>query len=88
MHEEQSWNNMKEADGSKLVAQIQVLKGILNVAQIVVFSLDLDEVLQNILHSAMSVMDMPAGSVALYDAKNLTALVACTCRAQRQVCCS
>ncbi|MDH3960389.1 MAG: sensor domain-containing diguanylate cyclase, partial [Desulfuromonadales bacterium] len=33
-------------------------------------SLDLDEVLQNILHSAMSVMDMPAGSVALYDANN------------------
>ena len=61
---------MKEADGSKLVAQVQGLKGILNVAQIVVSSLDLDEVLQNILHSAMSVMDMPAGSVALYDANN------------------
>ena len=61
---------MKGADGSKLVAQVQGLKGILNVAQIVVSSLDLDEVLQNILHSAMSVMDMPAGSVALYDANN------------------
>ena len=59
---------MKEADGSKLVAQVQGLKGILNVAQIVVSSLELDEVLQNILHSAMSVMDMPAGTVALYDA--------------------
>ncbi|HKJ30051.1 MAG TPA: sensor domain-containing diguanylate cyclase [Desulfuromonadales bacterium] len=61
---------MKGADGRKLVAQVQGLKGILNVAQIVVSSLDLDEVLQNILHSAMSVMDMPAGSVALYDANN------------------
>ncbi len=59
---------MNDVSDSKLVAQVQGLKGILSVAQIVVSSLELDEVLQNILHSAMSVMDMPAGSVALYDA--------------------
>ena len=58
----------KEVADSKLLAQVKGLKGILSVAQIVVSSLELDEVLQNILHSAMSVMDMPAGSVALYDA--------------------
>lgn len=60
---------MKNANDSQLIEQVQGLKGILNVAQVVVSSLDLDEVLQNILHSAMSVMDMPAGTVALYDAK-------------------
>ncbi|MDH3454039.1 MAG: sensor domain-containing diguanylate cyclase [Desulfuromonadales bacterium] len=59
---------MKNADDAKLFAQVQGLKGILSVAQVVVSSLDLDEVLQNILHSAMAVMDMPAGTVALYDA--------------------
>lgn len=59
---------MNDVSDSKLVAQVQGLKGILSVAQIVVSSLELDEVLQNILLSAMSVMDMPAGSVALYDA--------------------
>ena len=61
---------MKEFDDSKLIARVQGLKGVLSVAQIVVSSLDLDEVLQNILHSAMSVMDMPAGTVALYDASS------------------
>ena len=58
---------MSSTAGSKLNEQVQGLKGILNVAQVVVSSLELDEVLQNILHSAMSVMDMPAGTVALYD---------------------
>jgi len=53
---------------SHLNKQVQGLKGILNVAQVVVSSLDLDEVLENILHSSMVVMDMPAGSIALYDA--------------------
>jgi diguanylate cyclase (GGDEF)-like protein len=53
---------------NKLVEQVQGLRGILNVAQVVVSSLDLDEVLQNILHSAMAAMDIPAGSIALYDA--------------------
>lgn len=59
---------MENPDDKVLLAQVQGLKGILNVAQVVVSSLDLDEVLQNILHSAMAVMDMPAGTVALYDA--------------------
>jgi len=58
---------MKKVDDTRLVEQVQGLKGILNVAQVVVSSLELDEVLQNILHSAMAVMDMPAGTIALYD---------------------
>ena len=36
-------------------------------AQVVVSSLDLDEVLQNILLSAMTMVDAPAGTIALYD---------------------
>ena len=61
---------MKNDDDMRLVEQVQGLKGILNVAQVVVSSLELDEVLQNILHSAMAVMDMPAGTIALYDAES------------------
>ena len=63
-------NVVMNANDKQLVEQVQGLKGILNVAQVVVSSLDLDEVLQNILHSAMSIMDMPAGTVALYDASS------------------
>jgi diguanylate cyclase (GGDEF)-like protein len=55
------------ADESSLIEQVQGLKGILKVAQVVVSSLDLDEVLQNILRISMTVMDMPAGTIALYD---------------------
>lgn len=58
---------MNEND-DRLIEQVHGLKGILNVAQVVVSSLELDEVLQNILHSAMAVIDMPAGSIALYNA--------------------
>ena len=58
---------MMRTDGARLIEKIEGLKGILNVAQVVVSSLNLDEVLQNILHSAMAVMDMPAGTIALYD---------------------
>lgn len=58
---------MKNENDTRLIEQVHGLKGILNVAQVVVSSLDLDEVLQNILHSAMAVMDMPAGTIALYD---------------------
>lgn len=47
--------------------ELGCLKDILTVAQVVISSLDLDEVLQNILFSAMGIMDMPAGSIALYD---------------------
>ncbi|WP_298035889.1 sensor domain-containing diguanylate cyclase [uncultured Desulfuromonas sp.] len=49
--------------------QVRGLKDLLRVAQAVVSSLDLDEVLQNILGSAMGIMEMPAGSIALYDPK-------------------
>lgn len=50
-----------------LLEEVRGLKSILSVAQVVVSSLDLDEVLQNILHSAMAIMDFPAGSIALYN---------------------
>jgi len=50
-----------------LEEEIRGLKNILSVAQVVVSSLDLDEVLDNILGSALAIMDMPAGSIALYD---------------------
>lgn len=46
--------------------EVKGLRAILSVAQVVVSSLELDEVLQNILCSAMGIMDMPAGSIALY----------------------
>ena len=47
--------------------ELQCLREVLSVAQVVVSSLDLDEVLHNILCSALGIMDMPAGSIALYD---------------------
>lgn len=47
--------------------EINCLHEVLSVAQVVVSSLDLDEVLQNILCSAMGIVDVPAGSIALYD---------------------
>jgi diguanylate cyclase (GGDEF)-like protein len=50
-----------------LAKELRGLKELLNVAQLVVCSLELDEVLLNILHSAMTIMEMPAGSVALYE---------------------
>ncbi len=56
-----------QAKDLALREEVQGLKNILSVAQLVVSSLDLDEVLQNILHSAMAIMDFPAGSVALYN---------------------
>jgi len=62
-------NNADKANANHvalLEEELRVLKGLLGVAQVVVSSLDLDEVLQNILFSAMGVMDMPAGSIALY----------------------
>ena len=48
---------MEKASETKdldLLEEVQGLKNILNVAQVVVSSLDLDEVLENILHSAMA----------------------------------
>jgi len=50
-----------------LERELKGLKDLLNVAQVVVASIELDEALQNILLSAMSMVDMPAGTVALYD---------------------
>ena len=57
----------KKLKGQALRDEVQGLKNILSVAQVVVSSLDLDEVLQNILHSAMAIMDYPAGSIALFE---------------------
>jgi diguanylate cyclase (GGDEF)-like protein len=50
-----------------LERELKGLRDLLSVAQVVVSSIDLDEVLQNILLSAMTMVDMPAGTVALYD---------------------
>lgn len=47
--------------------ELKCLREVLSVAQVVVSSLDLDEVLHNILCSALGIMDMPAGSIALYN---------------------
>jgi len=47
--------------------EVEGLRALLSVAQVVVSSLELDEVLQNILSSAMGIIDMPAGSIALYE---------------------
>lgn len=56
-----------EQQPAALKRELNNLRSILSVAQVVVSSLDLDEVLQNILCSAMGILDVPAGSVALYD---------------------
>jgi diguanylate cyclase (GGDEF)-like protein len=53
-----------------LEEELRDLKAILGVAQGVVASLDLAEVLSNILASAMAIMEMPAGCIALYDEKS------------------
>ncbi|ORJ61632.1 GGDEF domain-containing protein [Geothermobacter hydrogeniphilus] len=57
----------KKNDPQDLEKELRGLKNILSVAQVVVSSLRLEEVLDNILGSAMAVMEMPAGSIALYD---------------------
>ena len=59
-------DEMQSANGVRLVEQVRELKGLLDVALVVVSSLNLDEVLQNILHSAMAVVDMPAARIALH----------------------
>ncbi len=57
-----------------LEEEVRGLRDILEVARVVVSSLDLDAVLQNILQNAMEIVKMPAGSIALYDerARELT----------------
>ncbi|HKI52068.1 MAG TPA: sensor domain-containing diguanylate cyclase [Geothermobacteraceae bacterium] len=54
----------------QLEEELRGLKDILTVAQVVVSSLEIDEVLANILGSAMAVMEMTAGSIALYDSSS------------------
>jgi len=51
----------------ELEEELNGLRGLLRVAQMVVSSLDIGEVLQNILTSALEIMEMPAGSIALVD---------------------
>ncbi|PLX98491.1 MAG: GGDEF domain-containing protein [Desulfuromonas sp.] len=60
-------NQSNQFENTEIVEELRELKDILTVAQVVVSSLDLDEVLQNILISAMAIMEIPAGSIALFD---------------------
>jgi diguanylate cyclase (GGDEF)-like protein len=57
------------AETIHLEEELRELRSILRVAQAVVSSLEFDEVLENILASAMAVMEVPAGAIALYDAE-------------------
>jgi diguanylate cyclase (GGDEF)-like protein len=50
-----------------LEAQVRALKDLIEVAEAVVSSLDLDAVLKTILDSAMRFAGIPAGTIALYD---------------------
>lgn len=50
-----------------LEEEVSALRDLLEVARAVVSSLELDQVLQVILTSALRFADMPAGSIALYD---------------------
>lgn len=60
-----------DIDRQLLEAQVKALKDLIEVAKAVVSTLDLDTVLQAILTSAMGFAETPAGSVALYDDKNM-----------------
>jgi diguanylate cyclase (GGDEF)-like protein len=59
--------NNAEIQPGLLESELRGMKDLLSVAQVVVSSLDLDEVLQNILLSAMAIINMPAGTIALFD---------------------
>ena len=59
----------KSSKTSHLEEEVRELRSIIGVAQAVVSSLDLDAVLATILDSAMSILDTPAGALALYDEK-------------------
>ncbi len=52
---------------SRIADELREMREILSVAQVVVSSLDLDEVLHVILCGAMAIIEAPAGSIALYD---------------------
>jgi diguanylate cyclase (GGDEF)-like protein len=59
---------LKRASRQQLLEEeLRGLNDLLSVAQVVVSSLELDDVLGDILGSAMTIMEMPAGSIALYD---------------------
>jgi len=57
----------KELTLDEMREEIEGLRKIVDVAQAAVSTLELEIVLQTILQSCMEVMDMPAGSIALYD---------------------
>jgi len=57
----------KECSTELLEAEVHALKDLIGVARTVVSTLDLDQVLQEILTSAMRFAEAPAGSIALYD---------------------
>ncbi len=61
---------MTESTSEGLQKQIDALKDLIEVAKTVVSTLDLDTLLQAIMISAMQYAETPAGSVALYDARN------------------
>jgi diguanylate cyclase (GGDEF)-like protein len=58
--------NMR-SNKARLQLELQGLRDMLDVARAVVSTLDLDAVLHTILHSAMDLVQTPAGSIALYD---------------------
>ena len=63
-------SDVVSVEQKQIEEELQEMREILSVAQVVVSSLDLDEVLNVILSGAMAIMDTPAGSIALYDEAN------------------
>lgn len=59
---ETDWDEQKRIED-----ELREMREILSVAQVVVSSLELDEVLNVILFGAMAITETPAGSIALYD---------------------
>lgn len=57
----------KDLSIDEMREELEGLRKIVDVAKAAVSTLELEVVLQNILQSSMQVMDMPAGSIALYD---------------------
>ncbi len=57
----------RELSVAEMREELDGLRKIVEVAQAAVSTLELEVVLQTILQSCMEVMDMPAGSIALYD---------------------
>lgn len=60
----------QDSTSEDLRKQIDALRDLIEVAKTVVSTLDLDTLLQAIMVSAMQYAETPAGSVALYDARN------------------